>query len=194
MLKKRKKRRYKWLSREITRPFNRCSFVSKFLLKVAFISFFFFSYATYRRSSIKKKRRERESDTDRGSWFMIVGRNERQSSAERTLLRRRPDICNQYFYTCVLWPIKVKRNKTNLQEEKPSSSFFFAISLLSRCIHLVSSFFTFSNYFDLASNLLLIIDRRSQRAKLRSVLHYFQRLSERPPEGHVTFARQVRKT
>lgn len=40
---------------------------------------------------------------------------------------------------------------------------------------------------------LIPVDRRSQRAKLRSVLHYFQRLSERPPEGHVTFARQVRE-
>ncbi len=39
---------------------------------------------------------------------------------------------------------------------------------------------------------LVIASRRSQRAKLRSVLHYFQRLNERPPEGHVTFARQVR--
>ena len=40
----------------------------------------------------------------------------------------------------------------------------------------------------------VIVYRRSQRAKLRSVLHYFQRLNERPPEGHVTFARQVRET
>ncbi|XP_059350663.1 uncharacterized protein LOC130693764 isoform X2 [Daphnia carinata] len=45
--------------------------------------------------------------------------------------------------------------------------------------------------FNFAGHFFQHLHRRSQRAKLRSVLHYFQRLSERPPEGHVTFARQV---
>ncbi|XP_046461885.1 uncharacterized protein LOC124208188 isoform X2 [Daphnia pulex] len=45
--------------------------------------------------------------------------------------------------------------------------------------------------FNFAGHFFQHLHRRSQRAKLRSVLHYFQRLNERPPEGHVTFARQV---
>ncbi|XP_045024136.1 uncharacterized protein LOC116923912 isoform X3 [Daphnia magna] len=45
--------------------------------------------------------------------------------------------------------------------------------------------------FNFAGHFFQHLNRRSQRAKLRSILHYFQRLNERPPEGHVTFARQV---
>ncbi|KAK4005262.1 hypothetical protein OUZ56_006977 [Daphnia magna] len=44
--------------------------------------------------------------------------------------------------------------------------------------------------FNFAGHFFQHLNRRSQRAKLRSILHYFQRLNERPPEGHVTFARQ----
>jgi len=35
------------------------------------------------------------------------------------------------------------------------------------------------------------LHRRAQQAKLRSILHYFQRMGETPAEGHVTFSRQV---
>jgi hypothetical protein len=65
--------------------------------------------------------------------------------------------------------------------------FFFFVCLF--CFP--NSFFI---YFLCVFCWLSVSSRRSQRAKLRSVLHYFQRLNERPPEGHVTFARQVRET
>ena len=35
------------------------------------------------------------------------------------------------------------------------------------------------------------VGRPSQQAKLLSILHYFQKIGETAPEGHVTFSRQV---
>ena len=72
----------------------------------------------------------------------------------------------------------------NNNEIKPFFFLFFLIFILSLILWLF--------VFVVHVVVWLFYRRRSQRAKLRSVLHYFQRLNERPPEGHVTFARQVR--